>query len=184
MSVQAMLAIVQSALPLALAKAVPYGGVRIDVAQDMTRQISGPGLNERLSRRGASAGAVVALLVTIVVLVISLSLLYAFWRVDHKRGGIHEVQGKEGKHHHGNDRSSLASTVRTSAASEASVVGDLDGNRLVIEYGPSFDIVRDRQERELEEESSCLPDYVFDNPAYTDYLDSLYRENAENLEII
>lgn len=55
-----------------------------------------------------------------------------------------------------------------------------DDRPIVLEFGASFDPDRDRYLKDLEEESSCPPDYVFG----ADYYDESYHDHGERLQII
>ncbi|GKZ01352.1 hypothetical protein MPSEU_001086200 [Mayamaea pseudoterrestris] len=179
---------VRAALPLAIEMAAKYGAVRIEVVDHMTKLISGP--NEIATHDSVSAGAMVGLFFSVVVLMASLFSLYVFWRADRNKAYVCDEHGhmlKRGGHCRGG--ASIDSTVRASTASQPSVMSHDEQrrhyNRTLVEFGPSFDMERDRVVQELEEESSCLPDYVLEDPVYTDYLDSQYRDNdGVNMEII
>ena len=178
---------VRTALPLSIEMAAKYGAVRIAVVEQMTKLVAGPDVTEA-SNGAVSVGAMVGLFFSVVILSISLYSLFLFWRANRNTRRMQNGSGGT-KGRSSRDGHSLNSTVRASTASGPSVMSEDEqrrhANRLFIEFGPSFDLDRDRVIQDLEEESSCLPDYVYQEPVYTDYPDSLYRQdNGENGQII
>jgi hypothetical protein len=164
--------------------AAKYGAVRIGVVDRMTKLVSGP---NQMSKSNVSAGGMVGLFFSVVVLLASLYSLYIFLGTDRKAHRMGDDRVRKGHNHR--DGRSYSSTVRSSTASQPSVRSDDEGrkynHKLFVEFGPSFDMDRDRVVQELEEESSCLPEYVLQDPIYSDYLETLQRhDNGENLQVI
>jgi hypothetical protein len=194
-TVQTILNTIRASLPQTLELASKYGAVRIEGVEELLQQLSGPGINGKSD--GPSVGAKIGLFVAILVLMMSLSLLYVFWKTDREtqRQSDPTVSSKKKKtkKSHGQQHS-LYSTVKGSTTGSVSSLYSSEEqlskkkHKLLLEFGPSFDMDRDRILQEYGEESSYAPsEFMFtDSAACIDYLDSAYRrdDTVENLQII